>query len=204
MLIVQILIWLLISAEILLALPILYLCGLSIAAVYSERRRQTAQTSSTSRMLATPISHADFAVLVPAHDEEIVIGTLLNSLSTLNYLPGRYTVYVVADNCGDGTAALARQYDCEHNRVQVYERVDLEQRGKGYALNWLLQKLDEDKHQYDACIILDADSVVEPDFLLSMNRELLRGGQALQACNTVLNVTESPGTALRWLALTLV
>ncbi|MEO8970497.1 MAG: glycosyltransferase, partial [Ktedonobacteraceae bacterium] len=41
-------------------------------------------------------------------------------------------------------------------------------------------------------------------FLLSMNRELLRGGQALQACNTVLNVTESPGTALRWLALTLV
>ncbi len=204
MLILQILTWLFISAEILLALPILYLCVLSVAAVFSERRRKAVQASSIRSMAATPASHADFAILVPAYNEEIVIRTLLESLSALNYLPDRYTVYVVADNCNDRTAALAREYDCEHNRVHVYERVDLVQRGKGYALNWLLQKLAEDKLQHDAYIILDADSVVEPTFLLSMNRELLRGGQALQACNTVLNVTESPGTALRWIALTLV
>src|SRR5204863_4035203 len=72
------------------------------------------------------------------------------------------------------------------------------------ALNWLWQKLEEDTLIHDAYIILDADSVVVPTFLQSMAKELARGGRALQACNTVLNVTASPSTALRWVALTLV
>lgn len=204
MLILRILTWLLMIAEILLALPILYLCVLSAAAIYSERRRKVAQTKRSSSMTTTSASCADFAILVPAHNEEIVIGTVLESLSALNYRKDCYTVYVVADNCSDRTAALVREHGREHKGVLVYERVDPVKRGKGYALNWMLQRLAEDELQHDAYIILDADSVVEPDFLLSMDRELARGGQALQACNTVLNVTELPGTALRWLALTLV
>lgn len=201
MIILRILPWLLLIAESLLALPILYLGVLSAAAVYSERRRKIAQTRSIPTI---PASYADFAILVPAHNEESVIGIVLESLSGLNYPKDRYAVYVVADNCSDTTAALARDHGRKHNRGQVYERVNLVKRGKGYALNWLLQKLDEDQLRHDAYIVLDADSVVEPNFLLPLNRELARGGQALQACNTVLNVTDSPGTALRWIALTLV
>lgn len=201
MLIMRILSWLLMIAEILLALPILYLCMLSAAAMYSERKRKVAQTRNP---IAPSASHTDFAILVPAHNEETVIGTILASLTGLNYPTDCFAVYVVADNCSDRTAELVREHSREHQRVHVYERVDPVKRGKGYALNWMLQRLAEDNLHYDACIILDADSIVEPDFLLSMNRELARGGQALQACNTVLNVTDSPGTALRWLALTLV
>jgi cellulose synthase/poly-beta-1,6-N-acetylglucosamine synthase-like glycosyltransferase len=195
MIILRILPWLLLVAESLLALPILYLCVLSAAAVYSERRRKIAQTKSVA-----PASHADFAILIPAHDEEMMLGTLLENLSTLTYPRERYTVYVVADNCTDTTAELARKSE----QVQVYERTDQAKRGKGYALQWLMQELEAAHRIHDAYVILDADSIVCPTFLLSMNRELLHGAQALQACYTVLNATASPGSALRWIALALV
>ena len=195
MIILRILPCLLLIAESLLALPILYLCVISAAAVYSERRRKIAQTKSVPSA-----SHADFAILIPAHDEEVILGTLLENLSTLTYPRERYTVYVVADNCTDTTAELARK--CE--QVLVYERFDQAKRGKGYALQWLMRELEEAHRIHDAYVILDADSIVCPTFLLSMNRELLHGAQALQACYTVLNATASPGSALRWIALALV
>jgi cellulose synthase/poly-beta-1,6-N-acetylglucosamine synthase-like glycosyltransferase len=88
--------------------------------------------------------------------------------------------------------------------VQVYERFEESKRGKGYALNWLLQKLEENQLVHDAYVILDADSVVEPTFLHAMARELAQGAQAMQACNIVLNVSDSPSTALRWIALALI
>ena len=87
--------------------------------------------------------------------------------------------------------------------MHVYERFDQQKRGKGFALNWLLQQLAKDQLVHDAYIILDADSVVDSTFLQVMNQELAQGARALQAQNTVLNVTDSPSTALRWLALAL-
>ncbi|HLI05174.1 MAG TPA: glycosyltransferase family 2 protein [Ktedonobacteraceae bacterium] len=191
--VLQVLQWLLLLAEIYIAGPIIYLCLLSLSAILVTRRRKVKPESTTG------FSRPAFAVLVPAHDEETMLGTLLKSLSGLAYPESRYTVYVVADNCTDTTAELARTFE----RVQVYERFDTTRRGKGYALNWLLQKLEEDQHIYDAYVVLDADSQVEPAFLQAMERELARGARALQAHNNVLNVIASPSTALRWLALTL-
>ncbi len=195
MLALQILKWFLLVAETGLAGPVLYLCIVSFASVVAAKRRKVGEIASSSE-LSSP---ARFAILIPAHNEETVLGTLLNSLGELNYPDDGYTVYVVADNCTDGTAELARST----NRVHVYERFDNVRRGKGYALNWLLQKLEEAQLIYDAYVVLDADSVVAPTFLRVMNRELMGGAQALQALNTVLNNTESPSTALRWIALTL-
>ena len=74
---------------------------------------------------------------------------------------------------------------------------------KASALNWLLQKLEHDQLIYEAYAILDADSIVDPMFLQVMNKGLTQGDQALQAHNNVLNITDSPSTALRWLGLTL-
>jgi hypothetical protein len=105
----------------------------------------------------------------------------------------------VADNCTDATADLARAAD----NVHVYERFDQEKRGKGFALNWLMQRLEEDLLIYDAYVVLDADSVVLSTFLQEMNRELVQGARALQANNNVLNTTESASTTLRWIAMTL-
>src|SRR5215471_11267979 len=193
----QILRWLLLAAQIWIALPILYLCILSISAILTTHRRKAKYSQSTLRK---EVASINFAILIFAHNEEGIIDSLLASLFQLVYPKDQYSVYVVADNCTDHTAELVRATGWAH----VYERFDQERRGKGYALRWLMQKLTEDPLGYDAYVILDADSVVMPTFLQAMASELQKGVQALQACYTVLNITESPGTALCWVALTLI
>lgn len=190
--VIQILRWILLVGEIVLGLPVLYLFVVSFAALLATMRRKKLALSSTPAI-------AHFAILVPAHNETAVLGSLLESLATLSYPEDHYAVYVVADNCTDATADLARDSKIAH----VYERFDQARRGKGFALNWLLQQMTNDQLIYDAYVILDADSIVDPAFLQAMNQGLSRGARALQARNDVLNVTDSPGTALRWLALAL-
>ena len=74
-----------------------------------------------------------FAVVIPAHNEELVISSLIDNLMTLDYPKKLYDVFVIADNCNDNTANMARS----HGAI-VYERTNLEQKGKGYALEWFL------------------------------------------------------------------
>src|SRR5262249_33750666 len=146
--------WLLLGAEIAVALPVLYLCIVSISALLRARQRRK------KPIIFSP-PYARFALLVPAHNEEAVIGKLLESLSELDYPADQYTVHIVADNCTDTTAELARA----SGYALVHERSDQEKRGKGFALSWLLEQLEKDQLTYDAYIVLDADSVVDPAFL---------------------------------------
>ncbi len=184
--------WILLAVEICIALPIVYLCILSISALITTQKRKRQQ-----RKIVQATAQTNFAILIPAHNEEMILSKLLESLAQLDYPRELYTTYVIADNCTDTTASLARQFD----GVQAYERFNDKERGKGYALNWIWQQLANKQH--DAYVVLDADSVVVPTFLTAMDRELAQGALALQACNTVLNITESPSTVLRWIALTL-
>jgi 1,2-diacylglycerol 3-beta-glucosyltransferase len=112
-----------------------------------------------------------FIILVPAHNEAL---TLPASLTAIKKLSGDQTtptplVVVVADNCTDNTAELARQAG-----TLVYERHDTELRGKGYALQWAIKRLlDEyDSSQFNALVIFDADTIPDPDFLRQMQRTL--------------------------------
>ena len=77
-----------------------------------------------------------FALLVAAHDEEMVIGNMVDSLASLDYDKDFYDIYVIADNCTDKTAQIAR----EHGAI-VCERFNTTQRGKGFALEWMFEKL---------------------------------------------------------------
>ena len=197
MFIVYVLRWLLLAMEALIAGPILYLYVISISAIVTDKKRQA--KNARFSCVAEPM-RSTFAILVPAHNEQDILGALLDSLVDLDYPKDRYTVHVVADNCTDNTADVARATGWAH----VHERFDKNKRGKGYALNWLLHELEENQLIYDAYVVLDADSVVVPTFLQSMARELSRGAQAMQACNTVLNISDSPSTALRFIALTLI
>ncbi|HEU5382666.1 MAG TPA: glycosyltransferase family 2 protein [Ktedonobacteraceae bacterium] len=197
MLAIYVLRWLLIVSEVMIALPILYLCALSVSAVLAARRQGAAQASDGN---STPPQRIRFAVLIPAHNEEGILGTLLASLTALDYPKKHYSVYVVADNCTDRTAEIARSTGWAH----VYERFDVSKRGKGYALSWVLQQLENKQAGYDAYVVLDADSIIDPAFLRAMERELRCGAQSLQAYNGVLNSADSPSTALRWIALALV
>ena len=107
------------------------------------------------------------AVLIPAHNEETVIGPLLDSLSQQDYPSDRSFVAVVADNCSDGTATLARE-----RGVLCYERS--EPGGKGAALGWLLKQLERDGHGFDACLCLDADNLAPPNLLRAADAVLTR------------------------------
>ena len=195
MMVLQSLRWFLLLAEICVACPIAYLCLLAICAGIAAKKKKYGEVHQDVQTNA----HKRFAILIPAHNEEALLGNLLESLSQLTYPKESYTVYVIADNCTDGTADIARRFE----GVRFYERFDAEKRGKGYALHWMWQQMEESGLVYDAYLILDADSMVVPAFLEAMNKELVKGARALQACNTVLNVADSPSTALRWTALTL-
>jgi cellulose synthase/poly-beta-1,6-N-acetylglucosamine synthase-like glycosyltransferase len=107
-------------------------------------------------------SRPRFAVIVPAHDEEHTIPDTLTSLERMDYPPECFGVFVVADNCQDATAEVARRHRCT-----VWERVEPERRAKGYALNWAFERVPE---QYDAVVIVDADTNAAPTLLTNFAR----------------------------------
>jgi cellulose synthase/poly-beta-1,6-N-acetylglucosamine synthase-like glycosyltransferase len=114
-----------------------------------------------------------FAILVCARDEENVLGNLIESLNHQQYPREMYDIFVVADNCEDHTADVARQYS-----TIVYERFDPSLQTKGYAMNWFFKKFRQDYPDiYDACVVFDADNVADPGFLAAMNRQLCAGKQ---------------------------
>jgi len=123
--------------------------------------------------ILTPIK--SFAIVVAAHNEEAVIQPLVRNLLQLDYPKELYKVFVVADNCTDKTALLARQAG-----VTVYQRFNDTKRGKGYALEWMFQRLFRLERQYDAVVIFDADNLVKSNFLVEMNSKLCQGNQIIQ------------------------
>ncbi|WP_438434705.1 glycosyltransferase family 2 protein [Gorillibacterium sp. sgz500922] len=117
-----------------------------------------------------------FAILVAAHNEEKVVGALLENLRHLNYPKELYEVFVIADNCTDNTASIARSYG-----VHAFERHDSSRRGKGYAIEWMLRELWKLPRQFDAIVMFDADNLASPDYLRHMNNDLCAGHRVIQA-----------------------
>jgi 1,2-diacylglycerol 3-beta-glucosyltransferase len=140
--------------------------------------------------------HHRFLILIPAHNEERLLPATLASLNQLAYPRSRFAVHVIADNCRDNTAAVARQ----HGAI-VHERYDPQRRGKGYALQWLLQQLWQAAEPHDAVVILDADTVVSANFLQVMDARLTRGERVIQAYYAVRDPGSSWSVTLRYAAL---
>lgn len=116
-----------------------------------------------------------FALLIAAHNEEVVIGSLIESMLKLNYPKEMYDIFVIADNCNDDTAKISKSYG-----VNVCERFNKDKRGKGYALEWMFAKLFKMDKQYDAVAIFDADNLVHKDFLKEINSKLQEGYKVVQ------------------------
>ena len=148
------------------------------------------------RIASTGTGARRFAILIPAHNEQALIGRLLDNLKGLDYPAGHVDVWVVADNCEDSTASIART-----RGARVLERFDINKRAKGFALCWLLEQLAQRDLHYEAYVVLDADSVVAPNFLRSMQARLDAGSQVVQAYYSVLNACDSPFASLRYAAL---
>lgn len=116
-----------------------------------------------------------FALVIAAYNEEMVIAHIVESLLRQNYPEEMYDIFVIADNCSDNTAAIA----ASHGAI-VYKRVNLEQRGKGYALEWMFNKIFALETKYDAIAVFDADNLVSSNFLIEMNKQLCNGHKVIQ------------------------
>ncbi|MCL1981506.1 MAG: glycosyltransferase, partial [Clostridiales bacterium] len=121
-------------------------------------------------------------------NEAKVIGSLIDSIRMQNYPQEQVRIFVVADNCTDSTAEIAKGMG-----AVVYERSDTSKIGKGYALNFLFDKiLRED--DCEAYVIFDADNLASPDFLLEMNKVFSRGYRV------VLGYRNSKNYASNWVS----
>ncbi len=135
------------------------------------------------------------AILIPAHDEEKVLGPLIDSLLAQHYPEHFRTCFVVADNCRDGTAAVARAHGAE-----VFERQASGASSKGQALAWLWRQLAGRHDRFDAVVLLDADNLADPGFLAALDAQLGRGAAVVQGVRRSKNPDHSPASALDSLA----
>jgi cellulose synthase/poly-beta-1,6-N-acetylglucosamine synthase-like glycosyltransferase len=150
-----------------LAVPVGMFCLEVLLALFPRRRMEWP---------ALPVDWR-IAVLIPAHNEQAVIGATLRTL--LPTVPRRSRVVVVADNCTDATAEIARLFGAE-----VVERIDQERRGKGYALEFGIGHLRRDPPS--AVVFLDADCRVAPDtvrLLAAAATQSQRPVQGLNLCD---------------------
>jgi cellulose synthase/poly-beta-1,6-N-acetylglucosamine synthase-like glycosyltransferase len=127
--------------------------------------------------------------LVPAHDEALLISACVRSLRDLHYPRERVAVVVIADNCHDRTATLALEAG-----AACLVRTDPAQPGKPHAISWALDRLSWEA--FDAVVIVDADSEVDPEFGLALARHAPLQGKAAQGYHMVLNPGESALTRL--------
>lgn len=139
------------------------------------------------------------AVLISARNEALVLPYLQKSLAKQTYARERFTVFVIADNCTDETAAIARE-----NGAVVYERFNKEQVGKGYALDFLYARIVEDygAEHFDAYVVFDADNVLDPHYLEEMNKTFSDGYEVVTSYRNSKNYGDnwiSAGYALWFL-----
>ena len=127
-----------------------------------------------------------FMAIIPAHNEENVIEALIESLKEQDYPKDHYDIYVIADNCTDRTAEIAKECG-----AIVMERHDEEHKTKGYALQWFLKQKIEEDAPYDALCIFDADNIVDKNFLKAMNKKLCQGEEVVQGYRDIKNPTDS-------------
>ncbi len=127
-----------------------------------------------------------FMAIIPAHNEQEVIENLVESLKNQNYNKELYDIYVIADNCTDNTARVARNAG-----AIVYERYDETKKTKGYALDWFLQQKIKEDAPYDAICVFDADNIVDKNFLKAMNKKLCQGEEVVQGYRDIKNPTDN-------------
>lgn len=137
-----------------------------------------------------------FAIIVPAHNEELLIGQFCESILNVSYDKTDYDIYIIADNCNDKTVDICSAY-----KVNVMSRVNKDNRGKGYALEWAIEQINIEN--YDSILVLDADTTVNPSILIELNKALNNGEQAIQCYIDVPNRHETWFTQLIYLSRTI-
>jgi cellulose synthase/poly-beta-1,6-N-acetylglucosamine synthase-like glycosyltransferase len=168
------------------ALSCLYLLVLALASLW--HRHSSSAGEPRSRLV----------VVVPAHNESEMIGDCVHSLLDQSYPAELYRVVVVADNCTDETAEVARAAGAE-----VLVRHVPELRGKGHALRWAIDLLLKGPTAPDALVVVDADSRADRQFLEELEAVYAAGHPVVQADDVLRTDPGRPRTLLEAAALLL-
>ncbi len=129
-----------------------------------------------------------YAIMIAARNEKNVIGNLLDSIHKQDYPSDLYTIFVVADNCTDNTAEIAR-----NKGAIVYERFDDEHRTKGFALEFLVNNIEKDYgvESFDGFFIFDADNLLKSDYISKMNNAFDEGCKIITSYRNTKNFDEN-------------
>lgn len=134
-----------------------------------------------------------YAIMIAARNEKNVIGNLLDSINKQDYPRDLLTVFVVADNCTDNTAEI-----CRSKGAICYERFNDKDKTKGFALQYLCEKIEEDygRMNYEGYFIFDADNLLNTDYISRMNDAFDEGEKIITSYRNTKNFNE------HWIAST--
>lgn len=167
-----------VTLQVILAVIAVYQFAFSLFGLVRKKRKEHAAPEKS------------FAILVAAHNEEQVVGALMENLKQLDYPKELYDVFVICDNCTDKTADIVRAHG-----MNACERTNPNLRGKGYAIEWMLKELWAMPRQYDAIVMFDADNLAHTNFLSEMNNDLCTGARVIQGYIDTKNPEDSWITA---------
>lgn len=134
-----------------------------------------------------------YAILIAARNEEKVIGNLLDSIAKQDYPRDLLTTFVVADNCTDTTAEIARK-----KGAICYERFNDQDKTKGFALEFLFNNIERDYgiNSFEGYFIFDADNLLNTNFVSKMNDAFDSGEKIITSYRNTKNFDEN------WIAST--
>lgn len=134
-----------------------------------------------------------YAIMIAARNEKYVIGNLIDSINKQDYPKDKITIFVVADNCDDNTAEIARS-----KGAICYERFDPDHRTKGYALEFLVDRIKENYgiESFDGYFIFDADNLLKRNYITKMNDAFDSGEKIITSYRNTKNFDEN------WIAST--
>lgn len=116
-----------------------------------------------------------FLVLVPAHNEKRVIGDIVRNLQAMEYPKDLYDFYVIADNCTDNTAEIARKAGAKV--IETFRSGPDEPTGKPVALKKALEQLKDYQDRYDLMMVFDADNLIDTNMFQEVNSQYLDKGK---------------------------
>lgn len=145
-----------------------------------------------------------YGICIAARNEDKVIGNLLDSIANSDYNLEQITVFVVADNCTDNTAQVARTFQKNGLKVVVYEHNNPDERTKGFALRYLFDRIEEDygRASFEGYFIFDADNVIRRNYLSKMNDAFDAGHKIITSYRNSKNMNQnwiSFSYAMHWM-----